>query len=115
MHLNRAQAYKDILTRVIKEEEKYGTTNSAGKQFCIVCYSCTSNDANMDHLRSLLLGEHISRLLRANGYVKYVKYHSTFRKKWHNDGIEKYYYRLEMWCFVVFAVVGLLIAVCLVG
>ena len=80
MHLNRAEAYKDILTRVIKEQEKYGTTTSAGEQFCILSDPCESNDVNIDHVRSLLLGEHISRLFRANGYVKYIKYHSTFRK-----------------------------------
>ena len=83
MHLNRAEAYKDILTRVVKEQEKYGTTTSPGEQFCILSYPCASNDVNMDYLRSLLLGEHVSRLLRANGYVKYVKYHRIFRKKRH--------------------------------
>ena len=77
VHLNRAEACKDILTRVIKEKEKYGTNDSNGEQCCILSYPCASNDVNMDHLRSLLLAEHTSYLLHANGYVKY---HYTFQK-----------------------------------
>ena len=77
MHLDRAEYYKDSISRVIKEEEKYGTTYSTGEHCCIISYPCASDDVNMDRLRSLLLGEHTARLLSANGYVNY---HSIFRK-----------------------------------
>ena len=70
VHMDRVETYRNILTEVIHEGEKYGMSDSK-KEKCCVYFNLDSSDDDitLDHLRSMLLSEHISNVLAVNGYV----------------------------------------------
>ena len=88
LKLGRTQIYAAGITQVLQDADRYGQCsmmNSSSRETCKgtgkACINVTCLSENLDwpgfsisHLRSLLLSEHVSSLLQANGYT-YVVLH----------------------------------------
>lgn len=53
--------------QVLLEGEKFGQCRAKGQTCCVYCVLDASEEFTVDQLQSVLLSEHISNLLEANG------------------------------------------------
>ncbi|UER67754.1 arginine--tRNA ligase [Borrelia sp. BU AG58] len=67
--LKRKRFVRDTITKVNEEKEKYGTNNSLNNKKIVIEFSApnTNKPLHVGHLRNDIIGESLSRILKASG------------------------------------------------